>query len=242
MKTRSLILKPWQARAAAENRLGLVVVPVKEIDASMGYKLVRQPIEEDVSPYWNSPSGKGARWLAIFDTGCGTHCGIECPLGAPGDRLCCREKWCLPYHGDLKNKNLRGLCDAIEYAADIGRERFPVGGNFIPQLKDFRWRSAGVMPMDDDFSRLTLELFSITVKPVQEITEDEARLAGVTCGIFEQHDGDMLLRDPICDGETGTYLDGFRFNWDCDHRKPPFRWQDNPQAWFGRVKKVEVPK
>lgn len=83
------------------------------------------------------------------------------PWGGPGDMVWVKETFCLPNMGDLIKEDIRAKVGTVEYAADMGIERFPIGGNFTPKRWDFRWRPSVHMPREA--SRLTLEITGVSL-------------------------------------------------------------------------------
>jgi hypothetical protein len=158
-----------------------------------------------------------------------------CPYGQVGDKLWVREKWAQPSYGDLKNESLRGRVRDIEYAADMGIERFPFGGNFIPQLADFTWRSPIHLPRIS--SRITLEITGIRVQRLQEISEEDAKQEGA---MF--HDGRGIghsgWRHDECAPVWGTARESFIAIWDSIYGLGC--WHKNGWVWALTFKVLEI--
>ena len=113
---------------------------------------------------------------------------VRCPYGAPGDQLWVRETW---RGGD-------DTLDTVNYRADAdGFDQFAL-----------TWRSPIFMPRR--FSRLTLEITSVRVERLQEITEEDVVREGLT----ER----LSLRDGFADGWDS--LNGKRAPWESD----PWVW------------------
>lgn len=98
---------------------------------------------------------KGHRWSYTEAAGL-------CPYGVPGDRLWVRETWmpAMDAGGGL-----------VRYAADYD----DAGREHMASLQ--RWRPSIHMPRQA--SRLTLEVVSVRVQRLQEISEEDARAEGV---------------------------------------------------------------
>lgn len=144
------------------------------------------------------------------------------PYGKVGDRIWLRETWCQPVMGDLLNQYLRAKVRGVEveYAADMGIERFPLGGNFTPMLRDFRWRPSIHMPRWA--SRITLEISDVRVQRVQDISEEDCIAEG------------LPLLKTNCDGECGSTPCGisrqpFIALWESTYG--PGSWERNGWVW-----------
>lgn len=152
-----------------------------------------------------------------------------CPKGKLGDRLWVRETFCEPsLHSDLLNFNLADKVGDIEYAADMGTERFPVGGNFTPQLNDFRWRPSIHMPRYA--SRITLEVTGVRVERLQAITEADAAAEG-----WQKRP--ELSSDPEVHRDAAR--DWFMDLWYDIHGKGS--WDANPWVWVISFRRLEMP-
>jgi hypothetical protein len=121
---------------------------------------------------------------------------IKCPYGLVGDRLWVRETW-----------HRQGCEDLIRYKAS---------GDDLHELK--KWKSPRFMPRDA--SRILLEVVSVRVERVQEITEKDARAEGCN----ERPD---RARHWFCD------------LWDSINAKRGVGWDKNPWVFvieFRRIK------
>lgn len=151
-----------------------------------------------------------------------------CPHGSIGDQLWVRETFCQPsMRGHLKNKSLRSKCNDVEYAADMGIERFPLGGNFTPRLQDFKWRPSIFMPRWA--SRITLEITNVRVERLQEITEEDAIAEG------------CLQKPGITPSGTiglGSAKYWYMQLWDSINSKRGFGWKENPWCWVIEFKRI----
>lgn len=153
---------------------------------------------------------------------------IRCPYGQPGDCLWVRETWNALGNEDGRPINEAGdLCAfrdaALRYRADAvpvsyGLERLPDGGDY-----DGPWRSPIHMPRWA--SRLTLEIVSVRVERLQDISEGDAIAEGWEGG---------AAGNP---GNGGPF-DWFRGTWDSINAKRGHGWDANPWVWvieFTRV-------
>lgn len=151
---------------------------------------------------------------------------LRCPYGQPGDRLWVREAWTT--HAFLDKVPPRDLTTrSIHYVADgeikTGKYRPPM---FMP-----RWAS-----------RITLEIVSVRVERLQDISEADALAEGITSVVFRPDTG-----WPLCDGymvgpddgkmalETSA-MKAYRNLW--EQINGPGSWDLNPWVWVIEFKRV----
>lgn len=114
----------------------------------------------------------------------------DCPYGGPGDRLWVKETWRLPYGGPNR---------WVDYKADDARD-------------GFKWRSPVRMPRWA--SRIMLEIVSIRVERLQDISEEDAKREGA-----ELHGG-----------------------WNANETELGYRWDANPWVWVIEFKREEATR
>ena len=114
-----------------------------------------------------------------------SHISTFCPYGQPGDRLWVRETWNVTHHSQLapgeniaksaedcvrdNNGFMPSCAEGVVYAAD-GVTSHPVHGKA-------RWRPSIHMPRWA--SRILLEIVSVRVERLQDISEDDAQAEGI---------------------------------------------------------------
>lgn len=125
-----------------------------------------------------------------------------CPYGQTGDRLYVRETW---------RKNLSGK---IWYRAD-GKS-----------VADGLWKPGIHMPRI--LSRITLEIESVRVERVQQITHFDAFLEGA-------ESKPSWITGPYCQ----SHVEGFRQLWDSINLKRGFGWESNPWLWVITFRRVQ---
>lgn len=148
-------------------------------------------------------------WYAVNGQHRGESLG-HCPYGAPGDRLWVREAW--HTHAFLDAVPPRDITTrSIHYAADgpikTGKRR---PGMFMP-----RWAS-----------RITLEIVSVRVERLQDISEADARAEGIHKPVGSQ----FWHADPhgsSLPGETPQWA--YRNLW--EKLNGPGSWAANPWVW-----------
>jgi hypothetical protein len=148
-----------------------------------------------------------------------------CPLGKPGDRLWVREAWCPCVHGSYEPwlrhiKAPKSNHEAfIQYRAD----------NTLPRMGsdyDGFWRPSIHMPRWA--SRITMEIVSVRVERLNEISEADAKAEGVV--------GDWrncTLASPI---GSAVYRKGFELLWESIYGPGSF---DGRWVWAVEFKVIE---
>lgn len=160
------------------------------------------------------------RWLLPS----GISAGFLCPYGQPGDRLWVRETWGLHGRGDytwwcrdsIKGRTADDLLCSYElaYAADATSEY----DHWRPSIHMPRWAS-----------RLTLEVTSVRVERLQDITEDDARAEGAAAEPSEA----------LADSPVGlSAREAFADLWSSINGSES--WASNPWVWVVNFKRVEV--
>lgn len=152
-----------------------------------------------------------------------------CPYGQPGDRLWVRETY------RLRRESLNGapmdgvapnlFCDSTRWfeADGAAPELF---GKLRPSIHMPRWAS-----------RILLEIVSVRVERLQDISQDDARAEGimdggcVNCGKPE--------RSCNCDFPMPDYRDSFFHLW--GQINGPDSWVANPWVWVVEFKRIAAP-
>lgn len=146
------------------------------------------------------------------------------PYGAPGDRLWVRETWGV-WHDMSSDTNERAALDEARGGVPWAGIVYKTGSDSPP----WRWRPSIHMPRWA--SRITLEVVSVRVERLQEITEEDARAEGVRpsdAAVVFQNDASGR---PHQRGDLGmTYLGAFTILWDkINGSRAP--WESNPWVW-----------
>lgn len=133
-----------------------------------------------------------------------------CPYGKPGTHLWCRETWA---------KNNNQLSDhhsdvSVVYRAD-SESRALDNGTELP------WKPSIHMPRS--YSRLTLEIVSLKVERVQDITKVDCIAEGIT-GLEDVHAG---------------WHQPFAQLWDSINSDRGYGWEKNPFVWAIEFKRLE---
>lgn len=133
---------------------------------------------------------------------------IQCPYGQPGDRLWVREAF-----AHVFDDKFGPVPDSIIYRADEGNGDWPHG-----------WRPSIHMPRCA--SRILLEIISVRVERLQEISEADAIAEGVSPDMgLRWKSGDDTPRGMY--GELWESING------------PGSWDANPFVWVVEFKRVQ---
>ena len=148
----------------------------------------------------------------------GAH-GVRCPYGQPGDRLWVRETW----------GRSTDLVRVYVYAADQHVSRFDILGE--------RWTPSIHMPRAA--SRLSLEVTSVRVERLQNISEEDALAEGI------REDGEPWASEygwGVADRRVwaaNTARQRFEYAWDRINGDRA-TWDSNPWVWCVGFKRVEA--
>lgn len=216
-----------------------------------GRKTQTRRVVKPVPPascYWDAESG-------LFAIG-GSCLGLirRCPYGVPGDRLWVREGHAFldfvdgyeepgdaPFVRDVRDDE--DQIRSVMYRADTPDFEWEEENGWRPSIHMPRWAS-----------RITLEVLSVRVQRVQEISEEDVIAEGVR---IPSNDGGILLQmsgehKPIDYCKAGTIEKGtlrildtsdfirahFASLWDTINAKRGFGWDPNPWVWVVEFKEA----
>ncbi|HEP8808774.1 TPA: hypothetical protein VDU47_004337 [Pseudomonas aeruginosa] len=171
----------------------------------------------------------------------GLHARITCPYGEPGDRLWVRETWtdvnmcgapALAYRAD---EDIRDLMEEPGFLDDRGAfnyddprvKPYPFAC-WYAELDQARWRPSIHMPRWA--SRILLEITSVRVERLQDISEEQSRAEGVRDageGFFDVEDSKHFAADP---------RESFASLWSSINGESS--WDANPWVWVVEFKRV----
>ncbi len=152
----------------------------------------------------------------------------KCPFGVPGDKLWVKETWALRtpsfsyHHSRVFYKD---GTDKLIYNQETIEPTQKYGYNLSEKS---RWRSSVTMPRWA--SRYTLDLLSVRVERVQEISDKYSALSGCP--------KDILLYDAY-DPERAYLTDGTAKKWFVEFwnsHNPKYPFDSNPFVWVLEVK------
>jgi hypothetical protein len=172
-----------------------------------------------------------------------------CPYGVPGDRLWVREAWALYDPGRSEEDNDESLRTITENWSGLSEKQHAFWRRRLHYRADadtymeqahgggaFRWRPSIHMPRWA--SRLTLEIESVRVERVQDISEADARAEGVSwSGRWTDSFSGVGARDRYGD-DIHRNVAAFALAWDSiNGRRAP--WSANPWVWVIAFRRVE---
>jgi hypothetical protein len=161
---------------------------------------------------------------------------MHCPYGQPGDRLWVRETAHCDYRGETPPEG-KGTIGVAYKAGGLGkmqsyaladRDLYPWFPNISHNANNhMRWAPAIHMPRWA--SRILLEIVSVRVERLNDISEADARAEGVT--IEDRH------MNGYCAGEfTPPSIRAFRELWESINGADS--WTANPWLWVVEFKRV----
>lgn len=168
----------------------------------------------------------------------------QCPHGVAGDRLWVRETWQMfdPEKDSIPTERLgpRAPHSGVENTRKIGwRACYAADGPLVhPVHGPARWRPSIHMPRWA--SRITLEIVSVRVERLQDITEEDAEAEGVDEDPGEpQHEYHSTTGVYLgaCYPDA-SYVRAFQALWDSINGERA-SWQSNPWVWVVSFQRVQ---
>jgi hypothetical protein len=204
-KERPIIFSAPMVRAILEGRKSMTrrIVKCREEIACLGTAADWNAGKLDERmPDWETWGPKSG--AQVFVGKHGNIFSLNCPYGVPGDRMWVRETWKPHAQTSVHTKAI--------YRADYELSDGP--GGWTPSIYMPRWAS-----------RITLEIVSVRVARVQEISEEDAKAEGA----------ERMALDDL-GNSWHTRRRGFQALWQSIHG--PCSWEQNPWVWvieFGRI-------
>ena len=173
---------------------------------------------------------------------------VKCPYGVPGDRLWVKEAW-RPKCMNCEDDDVRGGWYGVmpEYQADDAQGKWvEVDSAWWEKAYaegDYgrKWRNSRFMPRWA--SRILLEIVSVRVERLQEISASDVLREGLEFGpVMEMDPPPYLVAQEIAPHNPGIhrlFIEPFKELWDTIHaKKPESQWDANPFCWVIEFKVV----
>lgn len=149
---------------------------------------------------------------AVFESSNGDLGSIKCPYGKPGDQMWVRETWC----PDFEPYQFRYRADG---SSKVGR--------WHPSIHMPRWAS-----------RINLEVVSVRVERLQDISDDDAYAEGAGDELDENYSAAehaLLGGCPLQAGSPARH--SFACLWESING--PGSWEANPWVWVVDFKRIK---
>lgn len=169
-----------------------------------------------------APRDDGIRWVSF-----------ACPYGKPGDRLWVRETWGMN-HYQLEQGPIPKARPADFNEPDNNYLVYRATEDDAEVLNELRWWPSIHMPRWA--SRILLEVVSVRVERLHEITKEDALAEGVRCdGLGELvWSGFMGVPRATCPPITSFAVLWSEINGDAS-------WSANPWVWVVEFKQIDAP-
>ena len=170
--------------------------------------------------------GREAKWRLQAEVDSSISASILCPYGQPGDRLWVRENW-------WAHKRLDDKKPAEIYPQDIE----PLAADLLPRygymadgpVPDYGGKVRPSIHMPRWISRITLEVTSIGLEHLQDISVEDMKAEGVEVR-------QMSLYGLTAEEQRKVYLYAFQNLW--TEINDEASWNLNPWVWVIRFKRL----
>ncbi|EGJ50277.1 hypothetical protein [Desulfocurvibacter africanus] len=159
----------------------------------------------------------------------------SCPYGQPGDRLWVRETHCIHNaHGQHRDDGKRwGPWGGLPTTVSPDGTQIAYYREGFDRCDPSRWRPSIHMPRWA--CRIVLEVVSVRVERLQDISEEDARAEGCPPCIGVD---DCANKCVLCPSQWPR--EWFCHLWDSINAKRGHGWDVNPWAWVVEFKRVEA--
>jgi len=183
-----------------------------------GRKTQTRRVIKNIEQWMLEDQGDGTVMFQDRETGDQHNALVACPFGRVGDHLWVRETWKpTGLFASSRNMETEG-CGHFAYAAD-GEQR--------ERDRHIKWRPSIHMPRWA--SRITLEITSIKVERLQDISENDASAEG--CPFHIERRKLHIDRD---DTARGWYRQWWKGKYGVKS------WDKNPFVWVAEFKRIDV--
>lgn len=185
-------------------------------------------------------SMRGSSWNQVTER-------LFCQFGAPDDRLWVKETWIPVHHGsyealDRHERPRSEYTAVIQYAADPGNGYHQCWDSY-----EGKWRPSAEMPRWA--SRITLEITSVRIERLQDISEEDAIAEGAKFWpdapldplhqVYAQNAPHWCMTKPESTaGTLHTARLAFANIWNKTNAKSGCAWDNNPWVWVLTHKRI----
>lgn len=149
-----------------------------------------------------------------------------CPYGQPGDRLWVRENFLYLMHGDVTAGDIK-YCASIDSRSAAGSKN-----------PGYWWRKRPSIHMPRWASRITLEIVSVRVERLQDISEADAMAEGIEPpenGTYRDYG--VKPEDNEGYDYCSTAIDSYKTLWQTINGFDS--WDANPWVWVVEFRRIE---
>jgi hypothetical protein len=152
---------------------------------------------------------------------------VKCPYGQPGDRLWVRESFCLSQPKDPETYYFRYKCGIHPYSENPASEKYDFSS---PD----KWKPSIHMPREA--SRILLEVVSVRVERLKDITEEDALNEGVESYFSEMFQDTRFKCYSIKDNYWRCAKSSFKSLWVKINGNGS--WKINPWVWVVEFRRL----
>jgi len=145
-----------------------------------------------------------------------------CPYGQPGDRLWVRENFLYLMHGDVTAGDIK-YCASIDSRSAAGSKN-----------PGYWWRKRPSIHMPRWASRITLEIVSVRVERLKQISERDALQEGIGLVLADNWPDPKAMSEAVAKSRRA----GFKLLWESINGSDS--WDTNPWVWVVEVKRAEA--
>ena len=145
-----------------------------------------------------------------------------CPYGQPGDRLWVRENFLYLMHGDVTTGDIK-YCASIDSRSAAGSKN-----------PGYWWRKRPSIHMPRWASRITLEIVSVRVERLKQISERDALQEGIGLVLADNWPDPKAMSEAVAKSRRA----GFKLLWESINGSDS--WDTNPWVWVVEFKRVEA--
>lgn len=144
-----------------------------------------------------------------------------CPYGQPGDRLWVRENFLYLMHGDVTAGDIK-YCASIDSRSAAGSKN-----------PGYWWRKRPSIHMPRWASRITLEIVSVRVERLKQISERDALQEGIGLVLADNWPDPKAMSEAVAKSRRA----GFKLLWESINGSDS--WDTNPWVWVVEFRRVD---